>query len=220
MSMQPLEIIDASLREYIEESIIPQYDTFDAAHRRDHADSVIVRSLHLAQHYDVDVEMVYTIAAYHDIGLKDGRDTHHTMSKEAMLKDKMLTKWFTTEQIAIMADAVEDHRASSKSAPRTIYGAIVAEADRLIVPQTIIRRTVQYTLHHQPELNKEEGYQRMVEHMHEKYYYGGYLKLWIAESDNAQRLEELRQIIANPDVLRSTYEVIYAEETAERQQLK
>lgn len=220
MRMPTIENIDTSLRAYIEESILPQYDTFDAAHRRDHADSVIMRSLDLAQHYDVDPNMVYAIAAYHDIGLKHGRSTHHTMSKVAMLEDATLAKWFTAEQIAIMADAVEDHRASSERAPRTIYGAIVAEADRLIVPETIIRRTVQYTLHHQPELNKEEGYQRMVEHMHEKYYYGGYLKLWIAESDNAQRLEELRQMIANPEVLRSIYDTIYAEETAERQQLK
>ena len=214
--MSTFDSIDISLRAYIEEAIIPQYDTFDAAHRRDHAYSVIVRSIGLAQHYDVDINMVYAIAAYHDIGLKHGRSTHHTMSKIAMLEDVMLTKWFTQEQIAIMADAVEDHRASSERAPRTIYGAIVAEADRLIIPETIIRRTVQYTLHHQPELNKEEGYQRMVEHMHEKYYYGGYLKLWIAESDNAQRLEELRQIISNPELLRSTYDTIYAEETANK----
>ena len=201
------------LREYIEESIIPLYDSFDAAHRRDHVGSVIHRSLDLAQHYDVDINMVYTIAAYHDVGLTQGRATHHTASKIAMLNDVKLRQWFGETEIATMADAVEDHRASSENAPRTIYGAIVAEADRLIEPDTIIRRTVQYTLHHHPELTKEEGYGRMLEHLYEKYNYGGYLKLWIAESDNAVRLEELRQIIAKPEILRRKYDKIYSEET-------
>ena len=111
-----------------------------------------------------------------------------------------------------MADAAEDHRASSKDEPRTIYGRIVAEADRVIDSNTIIRRTIQYTLTHHPELDREEGYARMVEHLREKYDYGGYLKLWIDESDNAKRLDELRAIIANKVRLRELYDTIYDEE--------
>ena len=111
-----------------------------------------------------------------------------------------------------MGDAVEDHRASSKHPPRTIYGRIVAEADRLIEPRTILRRTVQYTLANHPELDREEGYLRLVEHMREKYDYGGYLRLWIEQSDNARRLEELRRIIADRAELRRLYDEIYDEE--------
>jgi uncharacterized protein len=129
------------------------------------------------------------------------------------LEDSALRNWFTAEQIAIMADAVEDHRASSKQPPRTLYGRIVAEADRLIVPRTILRRTVQFTLTHHPDLDMEQGYERLLEHMREKYDYGGYLKLWIEESDNAQRLEELRKIIADKPTLRRLYEEIYAQLT-------
>ena len=110
-----------------------------------------------------------------------------------------------------MADAVEDHRASSGREPRTIYGRIVAEADRVIEPRTIIRRTIQFTLTNYPELGREQGYERMVEHLNEKYNYGGYLRLWIAESENAKRLEELRQIIAQPAMLRQLYDEIYDE---------
>jgi uncharacterized protein len=129
-----------------------------------------------------------------------------------MLADKELLRWFTSEQIATMADAVEDHRASSKHAPRTIYGRIVAEADRVIIPESIIRRTIQFTLTNHPELNMKEGYERLIQHLEDKYDYGGYLKLWIKESENAQRLEELRQIIANKEQLRTIYERIYREE--------
>ena len=188
------------------------YDKHDAAHRRDHADIVISQSLKLAKNYDVDMNMVYTIAAYHDTGIIHGREHHHVASKQIVLADRELLRWFTTEQIATMADAVEDHRASSKRAPRTIYGCIVAEADRVIVPESIIRRTIQFTLTNHPELDMDEGYERLIQHLKEKYDYDGYLKLWIKESENAHRLEELRQIIANKELLRSIYERIYNEE--------
>ena len=206
-----MEIIN-ELREYVEREIIPRYDNFDAAHRRDHVLTVIEQSLTLAVAHNLNINMAYTIAAYHDIGRVNGREAHHTESKRLMLEDRELRRWFSSEQIATMADAVEDHRASSKSAPRTIYGRIVAEADRVIDSQTIIRRTIQYTLSHHPELNREEGYKRMIEHLHEKYYYGGYLKLWIEGSPNEERLEQLRQLIATPSQLRKIYDRIYDEE--------
>lgn len=206
-----MAMLREEIKAYIESEILPRYDGFDAAHRRDHADMVISRSVELAERLGARVDMAYVIAAYHDTGLAVGRDVHHTESKRILLEDSALRNWFTAEDIATMADAVEDHRASSKQPPRTLYGRIVAEADRLIVPRTILRRTVQFTLTHHPELDREEGYERLVEHMHEKYDYGGYLRLWIEESDNAQRLEELRRIIADKPLLRRLYEEIYDE---------
>ena len=205
-------MIRQEIVKYIEREIISRYDQFDPAHRRDHVATVIEASVRYAEIYGVDVEMAYVIAAYHDTGLAYGRDKHHSESKRIMLEDGKLREWFSREQIEIMADATEDHRASSKSEPRTIYGRIVAEADRVIVPESIIRRTIQFTLTHHPTLSREEGYDRLVEHLSEKYDYGGYLRLWLPESDNAQRLEELRQIIANKPLLREIYERIYNEE--------
>lgn len=202
-------MVNAELKAYVEREIIPRYDGFDAAHQRDHVLTVIDAALKLANHYDVDRDMVYAIAAYHDTGLAFGRDKHHTESKRIILQDEELRRWFTEEEISIMADAAEDHRASSKGEPRTIYGRIVAEADRVIDSRTIIRRTIQFTLTNHPELDREEGYKRMVDHLNTKYNYGGYLKLWIEESDNAQRLEELRQIIATPTRLREIYDELY-----------
>lgn len=206
-------MVNAELKAYVEREIIPRYDGFDAAHQRDHVLTVIDAALKLANHYDVDRDMVYAIAAYHDTGLAFGRDKHHTESKRIILQDKELRRWFTEDEISIMADAAEDHRASSKGEPRTIYGRIVAEADRVIDSRTIIRRTIQFTLTNHPELDREEGYKRMVDHLNAKYNYGGYLKLWIEESDNAQRLEELRQIIATPTRLREIYDELYNELT-------
>jgi len=201
-----------TLQAYIESAILPRYKGFDPAHRTDHALQVIAESLKLAKHYVVDKRMVYTIAAYHDIGLCEGRERHHLVSGRLVREDENLRKWFTEEEIEVMAQAVEDHRASLDHAPRSIYGRIVAEADRLIEPMTVLLRTVQYGLSHYPELSKEQHYQRYCEHLQEKYAEGGYLKLWIPESDNAARLAELRALIADEARKREAFEQIYVEE--------
>ena len=130
-TMQPSE----ELKNHIETEIIPRYESFDAAHGTDHVRTVIAQSLDLARHYDVDADMIYAVAAYHDTGLARGRELHHIHSGEILLADTELRRWFTAEQLAVMRDAVEDHRASSDHAPRTIYGRIVAEADRCIDPR-------------------------------------------------------------------------------------
>ena len=187
--------VNPDIISYIENEIIPRYDHFDAAHQRDHVNMVIQQSLEIAEHLDVDLNMVYVIAAYHDTGLCEGRERHHEVSAQIIKADKNLRKWFTEEQIQTMADAAEDHRASAKHEPRTIYGRIVAEADRFIDPETIVRRTIQYGLDHYSELSKEQQYDRMMQHLHEKYGRNGYLKLWFPESPNAARLEKLRQMI-------------------------
>ena len=113
-----------------------------------------------------------------------------------------------------MKEAVEDHRASSGHEPRSIYGRIVAEADRQIDVDVTLRRTVQYGLSHYPELHKEQQYERMLAHLAEKYAEGGYLKLYIPESANAEHLEQFRALIADAKRLREAFERIFAEETA------
>ena len=201
--------IDKDLIAYIEQDILPRYDHFDAAHQRNHAEEVIERSLALAEHYDVDTNMVYAIAAYHDTGLCEGRDAHHLVSGRIIRQDQRLREWFDEGQIETMAQAAEDHRASSGHEPRSIYGKIVAEADRLIKPEKVIRRTIQFGLDHHPELDKEGQYQRFREHLLEKYSDTGYLRLWIPESDNAARLEELRAIIRDENAMREAFEQLF-----------
>lgn len=199
------------LQQYIEQYVLPQYDAFDAAHQRGHVEKVVSESLRLAQFYDVDCDMVYCIAAYHDVGLCEGREHHHLVSARMMRADKHLREYFDDGQITIMAEAVEDHRASNKHEPRSIYGRIVAEADRDIVPEEIVRRTVQYGLAHYPDLDREAHWQRTLDHLHEKYAEGGYLKLWISESNNAEGLRQLRQIIADEPRLRHLFLRFYAD---------
>ena len=203
--------MNKELVEYVEGRIIPMYDGFDAGHGREHVNAVAQEALRLATFYDVNEEMVYAAAAYHDTGLCVDRKTHHLESGRIIREDRELDRWFTPDQIEVIAQAAEDHRASSDHEPRTIYGKIIAEADRQIIPESIILRTVQYGFKHYPELDKEGHWARTCEHMAEKYDEGGYLKLWIPESCNALGLAELRAIIHEKSRLRAMFEAAYSE---------
>ena len=203
-------MVNTELTEYIETNILPNYNHFDKAHRMDHVQMVIDRSLQIAKHHPVDEDMVYTIAAYHDMGLIEDRKTHHLVSGRILREDKRLPDWFSPDEIETMARAVEDHRASSDHEPRSLYGKIVTEADRFIDPVKIIERTIQFSLDHYPGFTEEDHWNRVVEHMHEKYAEGGYLKLWFPESPNTQRLEALRDIIRDERKLRELFNDIYS----------
>ena len=205
--------MNKELQTYIEQEILPRYDHFDSAHRRDHAELVMRESVRLAALHWAREELSYTIAAYHDTGLVEGRELHHIHSGRIIRADQRLREWFTEEEIALMAEAAEDHRASSDRAPRTIYGQIVAEADRTIDPLTILKRTVQYGLTHYPAYDREEHYRRFLEHLLEKYAEGGYLRLWIPDPEKEARLQELRDLIRNREELRATFDEIFNQET-------
>lgn len=199
---------------YVEREILPRYDAFDRAHRRDHALTVIAASLRLARHYEVSPDAVYAVAAYHDTGLCEGRERHHEVSARIVREDRNLRRWFSEAEVATIAEAAEDHRASASRPPRTIYGCIVAEADRVIDCRTTLRRTVQYGLEHCPEFGREEQFARFAEHLRTKYGDGGYLRLWLPDSENAARLAELRSVIRDAELLRRRFDALYDEERA------
>ncbi len=204
------------LVEFIETKILPQYAAFDAAHNMEHVTRVIRHSLELVKVTGADVNMVYAIAAYHDLGMSGPRAVHHITGGKILAADARLKKWFSPEQLKVMREAVEDHRASASHSPRSIYGKIVAEADRDIEKDVVIRRTIQYGLANYPQLDHEGQWKRFKEHMDNKYSKDGYIKLWIPNSPNALRLNELRNLIANPAELRKAFERMYSEVSGER----
>lgn len=201
------------LVEFVETQILPQYADFDRAHNLEHVTRVIRRSLEMVKMTGADINMAYVIAAYHDLGMSGPRAIHHLTGGKLLANDARLKKWFTKEQIKIMKEAVEDHRASASHAPRSLYGKIVAEADRDISVDIVIRRTIQYGLGNYPELDKEGHWKRFKQHLDEKYSVNGYIRLWLPHSSNELSLNELRELIANPQQLRERFEQVFAEET-------
>lgn len=209
--MKSYKDIREDITRYVFDEIVPRYAAFDSAHREDHALTVIGQAMELldrmpgwvgahpeeAGAWDINInrEVLFMAAACHDLGLVNGRERHHLDSGAIIRSDSRLPEWFSQEQIEAIAQAAEDHRASGTSAPRSIYGMLVAEADRVIVSETIIRRTIQYGLNNYPSLDRNGHIERAVGHLREKYGRGGYLKLWIPWSDNAAQLSALQDII-------------------------
>ena len=210
--------VDSRLKRYVEQQVLPVYDTFDPAHRRDHALRVIARSMLLADGKGLNPNMVYAIAALHDLGLgadgcpgesaEDIRERHHLVGGDLARSNTALRQWFSADEREQIAQAIEDHRASSRQVPRSLYGCVVAEADRDVEPERIVLRTVQYGLGHYPALDREGHWQRTLQHLDEKYAAGGYLHLLLADSPNAEPLAELQRLIADRRRLRSLFDQI------------
>ena len=197
---------------FVEREILPRYNAFGKSHGLQHVQHVIKNSLELVPLTGADINMVYVIAAYHDVGMEGPRAIHHITGGKILQSDARLRRWFTPEQIKIMKEAVEDHRASSSRQPRSIYGKIVAEADRDLDPDTVFTRAIQYGLENYPEKNGEEQWKRFRQHMNEKYSASGYVRLWIPNSPNSQRLRTIQNIIEDTAKLREVFERIYSRE--------
>ena len=197
------------LVEFVETNILPQYTQFDRAHNLEHVTRVIRNAMDLVRLTGADINMVYVIAAYHDLGMSGPRAVHHLTGGKILASDARLKRWFSAEQIKIMKEAVEDHRASASHSPRSLYGKIIAEADRDIVPEVVFQRTIEFGLANYPELDDEQQWQRFAKHMDEKYSVNGYIRLWIPGSPNERRLNELRSIIAQPPLLRQYFDRLY-----------
>jgi len=197
---------------YVEANIIPKYQYFDKAHDISHVEKVIKNSMLIAADYDVDASMVYVIAAYHDVGLSEGRDDHEMRSSKILLEDNNLRKWFSSNELGIMAQAIEDHRASNDYKPRSIYGNIVAEADRDIDYISVLTRIAQYSLGFFPEYTEEQHFDRSYMHLIEKYGDYGYIKLWLDTEQNRKNLEELRKKMTSKEKLKKDFIAILRRE--------
>lgn len=209
-----MQQLNLDIMDFVEKQILPRYVAFGKSHGLTHVQRVIKNSLELAKFTGADINMAYVIAAYHDLGMSGPRAIHHVTGGKILASDARLKKWFSPECIQIMKEAVEDHRASASRQPRSIYGKIVAEADRDLDTETIFRRAIQYGLEKYPELDDDKQWERFASHMDEKYSQNGYIRLWIPNSPNQEKLRQLQAIIENRPLLRQWFERLYREEKA------
>lgn len=179
-------MIREELKKYIEENIFTSYDKNEDGHKLDHIMYVIDRSFMFASRVpDVNLEMVYVIAAYHDIGHYIDAENHEKVSGEMLLKDKNLRRFFTDEEIKIMSEAVCDHRASSKNEPRSIYGKIVSSADRNVLVEIPLKRTYSYRKEQSPNSTLDEIIKESRQHLLDKFGKKGYAttKMYFEDDD-------------------------------------
>lgn len=218
--------VNKKLQEYINMYIIPQYADFDLGHNTEHVLKVIGNSFNVLEHIissniiskeeaeQINIDMVYTIAAYHDIAMPMGRKNHHINSGRILKADDELWNFFEKEELDIMRDAIEDHRASNPTEPRTIYGKIISEADRDIDPISVFRRA--FLFNDKTNNNNNETFDfmfnRAINHIQEKYGEHGYIKLWLNYPVNTSGLNELRRLLNTPEEAKELCKRFYSEE--------
>ena len=193
-------MINKKIKQYIEENIFPSYEKNDQGHNLEHIKYVIRRSLKFAKTIpNINMNMVYVIAAYHDIGHYIDAKNHEKISSEMLLKDEKLKEFFTEEEIRIMADAVYDHRASMEGDPRTIYGKIVSSADRNNTVKKCLYRSYFYGKKLDPNASDPELYERAYNVLKKKFGEGGYAKFFFKDKKYEKFLKDLRKLLSDKE---------------------
>ena len=192
--------VRVGLQKYIEAEILPQYKKL-SGHTDDHIEQVISRSFAIATELeDVNIDMVYTVAAYHDLGRLVDNKTHNLESGKMMMEDQRLREFFSEEQIKIMTEAVEDHRASLEGDPRNVYGKIVSSADRDTDVEEMIRRSYKYNKLNAPDMKEDEIIENTRIHLREKYTPEGYgaKKVYFPTDDTKECFRRIEEITRDP----------------------
>ncbi len=189
--------INEELKNYIENNIFPEYEKNEKGHGIDHIKHVIERSFQLVEEnkLDVNLDMVYTIAAYHDIGHHIDSKTHEIISADIMSKDKNLRRFFNDDELVVIKEAIEDHRASAKDDPRSVYGRIVSSADRNNKVEDCLRRTYTYGKKLNPSATDEELFLRAYDVLTNKFGEDGYAKFYFKDIQYEDFLRELRELL-------------------------
>ncbi len=194
-------MVNENLKKYVENEILPEYQKNEEAHGRSHIEYVIKRSFELVKEnqLSVDENMVYLIAAYHDIGHHIDRKNHEKVSAEIMEKDQNLIQFFHPEQLQIIKEAIEDHRASAEEEPRSIYGKIVSSADRNSSIEQCFERTYSYGKKHTPEASDKELYERAYEVLKKKFGKDGYAKFFFKDETYEKFLKDIRELLEDKE---------------------
>lgn len=201
-------MIKEELKNYIENYIFEEYNKNEQAHGVDHIKYVINRCIELSKNYDININMLYVIAAYHDIGHHIDAKKHEIISANIMYEDKKLRDFFTEEELKIMKEAIEDHRASLDREPRSIYGKLVSSADRGTSVDESIKRTYFYRKKHSPELTDEEIIEDSYKHLEIKFGKEGYAKFYVKDEKYENFLKEIRGLIENKEEFIKRYKKI------------
>jgi len=194
--------INEQIKKYLEDNIFPEYDKNEEGHGINHIKDVIRRSFDIIEQNDLKVNynIVYVIAVYHDIGHHIDAENHEKVSAEIMSKDKSLKEFFSEDELNIIKEAIEDHRASAKTEPRSIYGKIVSSADRNNTVEQCLERTYSYGKRHNPNATEREIYEDSFEKLTKKFGINGYAKFYFKDREYEKFLKEIRNLLEDKEL--------------------
>lgn len=191
---------------YIQDNIFPEYSKNDNGHNLEHIKYVICRCMKFAEQFDdIDLNILYTIAAFHDIAHHIDKNNHEVLSANIFYENEDMKQFFTEEERMIIKEGIEDHRASSNQIPRSDYGKIISSADRSTDVDEFLKRTHAYTMKHQPNLTVNEIIERAYNHTKDKYGTDGYAKHYVVDEEYNQFRNEITNLINDKEKFKTKY---------------
>ena len=198
--------INKDLENYIKNEILPQYEKNDSGHSLPHIDYVLKRCFKLSEQFEnIDFNMLFAIATFHDIAHHIDKKNHEKLSAEIFYNDEKMKDFFSEDERNLIKEAIEDHRASSDSSPRSDYGKIISSADRSTDIDDFLRRTHAYTLMHFPDCTKEEMLKRAYDHTEQKYGKSGYAKHYVKDEEYENFREEINLLLQDSEKFEAKY---------------
>ena len=198
--------INNDIQQYITTNVLPQYSDDTSGHGIAHIEYVMRRCKAFADQLDgIDPDVLYTAAAYHDLAHKIDKRNHETLSAQIFLQDEAIKQFFTDDEIIIIREAIEDHRASADHKPRSVYGEILSSADRSTSVNEFLQRTHQYTLKHFPESTQAEILDRAINHASEKYGSNGYAKHYLPDPEYDDFIKEMQLLLNDTERFTERY---------------
>ena len=194
--------IREDLKKYINEQVKAKYKNFDKAHNISHFNFVTKNCLEygkelIKQGIDVNLEIAYVVGAYHDIGITKGREGHAKSSGIIVRNDSKLKQFYDEKTIELIAQAVEDHSSHLEYTPRSIYGKIVADADRNNSVYLVFSRPVKYGLKNEKQYNREEQINRVYDFVNKKFGKNGYVKYWLNIPQTVKEQNDVWNLLDN-----------------------
>ena len=194
---------------YIEQKIFPKYNKY-YAHGMLHINNVIKNCLKMAEYYNLDKNMCYVMASFHDVGLNIDRENHEIESGKILYSDKELKKYFTSSQIRIMKEAIEDHRGSKKDKPRSIYGEVLSDADRDFNIEILAKRQLATSLKNYPNLKSfDEHFERCYKYILSRINSKGHFNLWTNNPELVKQRLNFEKKFLDKENARNVYKKEY-----------
>lgn len=150
--------VNEDLIKYVKEFVFPKYEPNDKAHGIIHVMEVIRRSFVLNDECGLGLNpnLIYAVAACHDLGKYINSDIHEKIAADIFIKDENMKRFFSYEERLTIKEAIEDHRSSKEDEPRSTYGKLISSADRNASIEMVFIRSFFVAKAKMPGMNIEE----------------------------------------------------------------
>lgn len=199
--------VNKELKKYIEEEIFPQYEVNDKAHGIIHIREVIRRSFALNETFNLglDLNMIYAIAACHDLGKHENHAIHEKIAANRFFNDNNMKKFFDDEERLVIKEAIEDHRSSKEDAPRSVYGKLISSADRNTRIEIVFIRSFFVAKERMPETNIEEYLDYTIKRLSKKYSEQNPENMFFEDETYKIFLADMRELLKKEEEFKNRY---------------